>query len=175
MKLWVPSCINFCLYMQYFHVVIQFKFHRSFAEKPYTCNFWGKIFSSYKDFQVKLSEVQRSTFSKYSIVKENKNFLNAVSDPKFYVCLKCCTWLVVQCKVISTSMPALHFVPMKTYSTIVSRSQGFVQKHYRNGKLFHFSNHYKSITSHILILRDCRVYWWGDSLVLFLVVFFMKG
>ena len=38
------------------------------------CNVFEEIFSSWGEFQGKLSEVERLTFSKYSIVKENKGF-----------------------------------------------------------------------------------------------------
>ena len=37
-------------------------------------NILGEIFSSYEEFQSKLSEVESSTYSKYSIVKENRGF-----------------------------------------------------------------------------------------------------
>ena len=51
-------------------------FNRSFAEKYYNllCNFLWEKFSTYEEFHVKLSEVERTTYSKYSIVKEHKGF-----------------------------------------------------------------------------------------------------
>ena len=64
---------------------------------------------------------------------------------------------------------------MKISATTFSRSKWFLQEHYRNGELFHFPNHSKLITSHILILRGRRGYQSGESLVLFLVVFFTGG
>ena len=59
------------------------------------------------------------------------------------------------CKVISTSMTVVHFLPRKISSThkklsVVSNSKWIVSQ------LFHFSNHSKLIAFHILILRGRR-------------------
>ena len=101
------------------------------------CNFFGEMFSTYEEFQGKLSEVERTNYSKQS--KDHKGFSKrskwAISS---HICLKCCRWLMVCSEVILTSVTVVYYVPMKTSSTPVSRSKCISQKHCRNGEYCFF-------------------------------------
>ena len=72
---------GFSIKVDFFHLGIQLKFSRPFAGECYNLlsviferNL--RIFSTYEEFQGKLSEIERATYSKYSIVKEHKGFPN---------------------------------------------------------------------------------------------------
>ena len=107
-----------------------FRFHRSFAERcdnVLRATFFEKYSQLTKNFKDNWVKQRRSPTRNMPLSKTPKDFQNEVNKPKFHVCLKCCGWLVVRSKVISTSMPAVHFLPTKISQNPVYRSERIVQ------------------------------------------------
>ena len=137
--------------------MIQLKFNMSFSEKYYNllCNILQEIFSTYEEFHIKLSEAERATYSKYSIVKEHKGFSKCSKRDEISCLFEMLQ--VIWSKVISASI---------TYCCIFSTNENFLnsQKNCLQflaeigllGELFHFSNYSKLIAFYILILRGRR-------------------
>ena len=102
----------------FFSLIKWFKFNRSFTEKYYSllCNFLKEIFSTYKEFHVKLSDVERTdNLLEIFYCKRTQRIFKTQKARRNFMFI----WNVVGGleKAISTSMTVMQFLPIKIFST----------------------------------------------------------